>query len=237
MEFIGEDALSKDSKLFAIMIIAGIIIVFIGLMIQTLYGYELALLLIPLLLASLVFISMRLQGIPISIKSALGKSVKKVPHYITENGVKRSIPREWRMNLINNVLDPKKDKIRAVCGECNNIDSIESALKRNFFVELMCGPAVKDKNTRDKIENLLRSYPNKFSVYILDKRPKKHSTLLGNNILLESVHNDVAYEKAVLIENANECHVSHFIAQFENQMPKNKAAIDDIKNMKLYSED
>ncbi|MBN1234468.1 MAG: hypothetical protein JW999_00280 [Methanotrichaceae archaeon] len=230
--------MNKNNKFLTIIVLVGIIIVIIGLIIRMSYGEELALLLTPISLAVLVFASMYFQGIPIDIESSFGQSVKKVPHFVSEDGKRRSIPKEWRLNLLDNVLDKKRDKIRAICGECNNIDSIRYALERGFPVELICGPSVKDKITRSNIKNLLEKYPNIFSVYILDKRPKNHSTLLGNNILLESIHRyDVEYDKAVLIENANEHHVTHFISQFELKKPKSKATIPDLEKLGLYSEE
>jgi len=237
MRYDGDNILNKGSKLLAFVVIVGIIIVLISIIIRKAYGDELALVFAPLSLAALVFASMHFQGIPMSIKSSLGKSVKKVPHFVLKDGERRSLPNEWRLNLIAKVLDKKMDKIRAICGECNNIDSIKFALEQGFSVELICGPSVKDETTKGNIRNLLERYPNRFSVYILGKRPNYHSTLLGNNILLESVHRyDVPYDKAVLIENANEAHVLHFISQFEYKKPKRKATIGDVDKMGLYNE-
>jgi hypothetical protein len=238
MESFGVNDLNGDSKILRIVILVGTIIIVIGLIIRILYNEDLALFITPLLLAALVFASMHFQGIPMSIESSLGQSVKKVSHFTNDGGKRKSVPKEWRLKLIDNVLNNKKDRVRAICGECNNIDSIRYALEKGFPVELMCGSSVKDNATRSQIKNLLEKYPDKFSVFILDKRPRSHSTMLGNNILLESVHRyDAEYDKAILIENANNNHVLHFISQFENKKPKRKATIDDVEKMGLYNEE
>lgn len=232
----GGRVLEGDRKFLASMIVAGIIIVIIGLEIKISYSEELALFITPLLLSALIFISMHLQGIPLSIESSLGKSVRKVPHYVGEGDKKKSVPKEWRLHLIKKTDKESDKRIRAICGECNNIDSIKYALENGFTVELICGPSVKDAETRSLIMKLLQEHSDNFNVYISDDRPKKHSTLLGNNILLESIHvEDDPYDKAVLIENANDYHVSHFISKFNHKKPKNKATVADIEKMGLYT--
>gem|GEM_PF-4923242 len=199
-------------------------------------GDEVALVLTPTLLTILVFISIYFQGLPLSPKSSLGQSVETVPHFVEENGKEISLPKRWRINLITgNKLDKNRDRIRAICGECNNLDSIRMALEHKFSVDLMCGPSVKNKKTRDGIAELVDMYPDKFSVYILKKRPIRHATILGNNILLESLHEfDKPYDKAVLIENANYVHISRFNAKFDQMLPDNKATRSDVECMGLY---
>ncbi|MBN1322995.1 MAG: hypothetical protein JW986_03215 [Methanotrichaceae archaeon] len=154
--------------------------------------------------------------VPWKFNSPWGRRSKRVIHF-PKGPSGPSQTHEWKLKTIEKLSKKKgKHKLEFIWGECKDVESIRIALEKGFDVEGICGPKAFDEDTKTKLAGLVKLYGGNINIYIISKRPPRHSLLIDDRyLLLEDRHKDTEYFKlATIIEDAYDEITNRFHEQF-----------------------
>lgn len=155
----------------------------------------------------------------------------------------KNLVEEWRNKRVDyhkgtasSLAKKKPLLIKRICGECKNVTSLEYPLEKGYEVELAIGPTVLNENSKNELKRLMTKYPDLFSVYMTNERPRFHATQVASDLEIEEEHEPLGtYKEALIIENANRDMLDRFNNEFYSLVKGySKATIADISKLGVY---